>query len=125
MKELINRLNLLLKSGVLHEENMKTVLNMLNYLKEKYDLNLTEENSSMLVTHIAMYLERKNKESIEGLDIDSLNELKESKKYTLALQIIQNLEKDVLGPINDSEKTFILAHLINFLEGVDRVWKLL
>ena len=67
----------------------------------------------------------KNKESIEGLDIDSLNELKESKKYTLALQIIQNLEKDVLGPINDSEKTFILAHLINFLEGVDRVWKLL
>lgn len=118
MEKLLQRLKIMIDANILKKENMGKIIEMIEYIKKEYDIQLTEENSSMLVTHIVMYLGRKSDSKIEPLDDESLKDIKNSKKYEKAIEILDNLEKNIFGHIYKNEKGYILLHLINVLEGV-------
>ena len=116
MEKLLLRLDIFKNAGMLSQENYEKVIKIIKYLEFK-NINIDEDNGSMLITHIVMYLNRLNKgEMIENLDEESLEELKSFNEYHNAEKIYLNFE-NILGKINENEKGYILAHLINLLKG--------
>ena len=116
MEKLLLRLDIFKNTGMLSQENYEKVIKIIKYLEFK-NINIDEDNGSMLITHIVMYLNRLNKgEMIENLDEESLEELKSFNEYHNAEKIYLNFE-NILGKINKNEKGYILAHLINLLKG--------
>ena len=116
MEKLLLRLDIFKNTGMLSQENYEKVIKIIKYLEFK-NINIDEDNGSMLITHIVMYLNRLNKgEMIENLDEESLEELKSFNEYHNAEKIYLNFE-NILGKINENEKGYILAHLINLLKG--------
>lgn len=118
MEALLQRLKIMVDASILKKENMEKLIKMMEYIKNEYNIQLTEENASMLITHIAMYLGRGNVSKIEPLDDESLEDIKRAKEYKKAMGILSNLEKNIFGSIQENEKGYILLHLINVLEGV-------
>ena len=57
-----------------------------------------------------------SQENYEKLDEESLEELKTFNEYNNAEKIYLDFE-NILGKINENEKGYILAHLINLLKG--------
>ena len=113
MEKLLLRLNIFKNTGMLSQENYEKVIKVIKYFEVK-GININEDNGSMLITHIVMYINRLNKgEIIEKLDEESLEELK---TYNNAEKIYLDFE-NILGKINENEKGYILAHLINLLKG--------
>ena len=116
MEKLLLRLNIFKNTGMLSQENYEKVIKVIKYFEVK-GININEDNGSMLITHIVMYINRLNKgEIIEKLDEESLEELKTFNEYNNAEKIYLDFE-NILGKIKENEKGYILAHLINLLKG--------
>lgn len=118
MEKLLQRLKIMKDAKILSEENMEKVIAMINLLIKDYNISVTEENASILVMHVAMYLGRREKGDIEGLDKDSIDDIKNSEHYIISKDIVEKLESEVFGTISENEKLFIILHMINMLEGV-------
>lgn len=117
MEKLKNRLEIMKAANLLTKENEDLVLKMIEIFHTKYNIKLSEENGSMLITHIVMYLKRiGDNEIVEPLDKDSIDEILASNKYKLANEILSDIEKQIFLFINSNEKAYILLHLINLLE---------
>lgn len=117
MEKLKNRLEIMKSANLLTQENENLILKMIEIFHTKYNIKLSEENGSMLITHIVMYLKRiGDNEIVESLDKDSIDEILASDKYKLANEILSDIEKQILLFINSNEKAYILLHLINLLE---------
>ena len=116
MEKLLLRLEIFKNTGMLSEEYYLKVLKIIEHFKS-LNIYINEENGSMLITHIVMYIDRLKKgDIIENLDQESLEELKLFDQYYAAEEIYDYIE-DTLGKINQNEKGYILAHLINLLKG--------
>lgn len=117
MEKLKNRLEIMKSANLLTQENEDLILKMIEIFHTKYNIKLSEENGSMLITHIVMYLKRiGDNEIVESLDKDSIDEILASDKYKLANEILSDIEKQIFLFINSNEKAYILLHLINLLE---------
>lgn len=117
MEKLKNRLEIMKSANLLTQENEDLILKMIDMFNTKYNIKLSEENGSMLITHIVMYLKRiGDNEIVEPLDKDSIDEILASDKYKLANEILSDIEKQIFLFININEKAYILLHLINLLE---------
>lgn len=117
MEKLKNRLEIMKSANLLTQENEDLILKMIDMFNTKYNIKLSEENGSMLITHIVMYLKRiGDNEIVEPLDQDSIDEILASDKYKLANEILSDIEKQIFLFINSNEKAYILLHLINLLE---------
>lgn len=81
MEQLLERLEIMRNASILSQNNMEKVISMIHLLKNDYNIQMTEKNSGILVTHVAMYLGRKDTSNIDSLDEDSLKEIRESKYY--------------------------------------------
>lgn len=117
MEKLKNRLEIMKSANLLTQENEDLILKMIDMFNTKYNIKLSEENGSMLITHIVMYLKRiGDNEIVEPLDKESIDEILASDKYKLANEILSDIEKQIFLFININEKAYILLHLINLLE---------
>lgn len=127
MEKLKNRLEIMKSANLLTQENENLILKMIDMFNTKYNIKLSEENGSMLITHIVMYLKRiGDNEIVEPLDKDSIDEILASDKYKLANEILSDIEKQIFLFINSNEKSYILLHLINLLEHEEvKSWELL
>ena len=52
------RLSILRQAGMLSDEDYQKVQDVIRYFQEKYDLTLTEENASSMITHLCAALGR-------------------------------------------------------------------
>ena len=50
------RLSILRQAGMLSDEDYQKVQDVIRYFQEKYDLTLTEENASSMITHLCAAL---------------------------------------------------------------------
>lgn len=121
MENLKLRLKIFKDSGMIDEKQEREIVEIIEYLKNKYTLNITDENSSMFITHLVMSLKRiKNKEYLKSLEDEELEEFKKEINYEKACKILDELEEKILKiKIPDNEIGYILAHLINLLGGIE------
>lgn len=116
--ELNTRLNILKEAGQINEEVYKNVLAIIAFIDEKFNIKLTEENGSMLVTHLSVALQRiKNGVNIDEAGEDIVNELIKNKYYTKTLEVINDIEKLINMFIPEKEKVFIIMHLCVLFEN--------
>lgn len=120
MEQLLERLEIMRNANILSQNNMEKVISMIHLLKNDYNIQMTEENSGILVTHVAMYLGRKDTSNVDSLDEDSLKEIRESKYYDLSENMLKKIEKNILGNIKKNERNFILLHIINMLDIINK-----
>lgn len=71
------RLSILRQAGMLSDEDYQKVQDVIRYFQEKYDLTLTEENASSMITHLCAALGRIQRgEPVEPLDEEVYEETK-------------------------------------------------
>ncbi|MBL0701524.1 MAG: PRD domain-containing protein, partial [Spiroplasma sp.] len=83
----------------------------------KYSIVLTEDNGSMLITHIAMaHMRSKKKEPVTKLDEVIVNQLKVSKQYDDAIVCVEEINEILNGVLPEEEVEYVLMHVLNLLE---------
>ena len=96
-------------------ESLKLIIDMFN---KKWNIELTEENGAMLITHLSVALERiKKGEIIEGIESEIYSEIKRHKDFNKAKQLLKNIEEAAATDMPESEETFIMMHLCTLLES--------
>lgn len=106
------RLDILKQAGEINDEIATTVIEFAQKLEKKYSLKITEENGSMLITHLSMALARiKRGEEISEIDKSTLKEIKETSIYEKLPEFYKEIEEKLQIKIPDSEKGFIAVHV--------------
>lgn len=109
---LIQRLDILKESRQITDEIKTAVIDFVHDFEKKYLLSMTEDNASMLITHLAMALARiKRKEKINEMDESALNEIKQNPIFNDLPEFYNNVEEKLKIKIPDSEKGFIAVHV--------------
>ena len=117
-EDLSRRLDILMEGGVLGEENFKRVSQIIRYFKERYGIELTEENSSAFITHLCSALERIVKgEPVEELDKEIYEDVVIHPMFGQA-DIISNELREMYPIIPESELMYLNMHLNLLLETV-------
>lgn len=109
------RLTLLKNSGQLSLEHYNQVRKVIDYLEATHNIQVTEENGSMFVTHLCCVLTRlARQEAIEALDETILEVLKEEPIYETAYETYRGIENIILD-LPDYEEGYIVSHLMTML----------
>ncbi|WP_130805844.1 PRD domain-containing protein [Senegalia massiliensis] len=105
------RLELLEQASEIDSDIKNTVIEFADKFEKKYSLEMTEDNSSMLITHLAMALSRiKKGEIVEAMDSLALDEIKQCKIYNDLPEFYNDIEERLNIILPQSEKDFIALH---------------
>lgn len=115
------RLEILKGAGEISDEIMDVVTEFVKNFEKKYSAEITEENGSMLITHLAMALARiKRGEEINEMDELALEEIKETPTYNELPEFYKKIEDKLQIKIPDSEKGFIAVHVCTLVSSLER-----
>jgi transcriptional regulatory protein LevR len=116
--ELYTRLQIMKDAGLISEETFEGLNQIIEMFNSKWNVELTEENGAMLITHLSVAIERiKKGEIIEGIDSEIYSEIKKHKDFDRAKQMLKNIEEVAAADMPESEETFIMMHLCTLLES--------
>jgi len=105
------RLAILRQGGLLNDENTRRVQDIIAFLQEQYNLELTEDNAAAFITHLCEALERISRgEEIGELAPDVYVAAKSEPVFDKALQLSLELQKRHPA-LPDSELRFITMHM--------------
>lgn len=110
------RLNILLENQVITKEVYGKLEKVINNLKYKFNVEITEENGGMFITHLSAALTRVNNEQpLDTIDESIMEQTKVESCYTKATEIMKNINNtcDIIFP--REEEVFILTHLCTIL----------
>lgn len=112
------RLEILVEGDQLEAELKIKIENLLEKFEDDFSLKLTNENATMLVTHLPMALMRiKRNEEVENLNEIVLTELKKEKYYPDCIEFIQKIEKKTEIIIPTGEKNYLALHFCNLIKN--------
>ncbi len=115
-----DRLDILKVAGSIDDETYEKVISVIEKVLTNWEIELTEENGAMLITHLATALTRiKKGDSVNPLDESILSELKEYEKYSLAEEIYEDVILDENLVISENEKQYIMMHLCSLLQNIN------
>lgn len=115
--DLMERLNILKKSGTLSQKNYDNVMQVICYFREKRGLALTEENAAAFITHLCMALERIDKgEKTEPLDRKIYEEARFEPTFAEAESCCRDI-CEILPQISETEAEYISTHIGVLLEN--------
>lgn len=118
--DLTIRLQILRDAGQLSEESYEGILRVIEMFQRNLNIKLTEENGAMLITHLAVAVERiKKNETVEGIDASLYEEIKNSSRFKDAASTVKLLEGELGIEIPGKEETFIIMHLCVLFEAED------
>jgi len=113
---LLPRLDILREGGILSDENYERVLSVISHFKNRYGIELTEENASAFITHLCSALQRiTNGEPVEALDKDIYEDVIIQPTFERANEISTEL-RDMYPIIPESELMYLNMHLNILLE---------
>ena len=116
MNNLNKRLEILQTAGQIEDDSVKLAGQIIKQLKEKYQIELTEENGSMLITHVVMANERlKKNEPVEEVSDIILAEIQSGKSYDKVTAISEDIIKLYGSNFVESERGYILMHISNLV----------
>ena len=105
------RIALLRQGGLLNDDNYWRVQDIITFLREQHNLELTENTAATFITHLCAALERISRgEDIAELDPDVYETAKSEPVFDKALRLSLELQK--LHPLlPDPEVKFITMHI--------------
>ncbi len=114
------RLEILKDNNVISIDTLNKILKSIEVINRLCGLKLDEENGSMLITHMAIAIERVNKGEFTELADDFIYEqIRLNDKFSSSKKVLQELEENLNINFPESEKRFILMHLCTLLDKED------
>lgn len=111
------RLDILKESNQINEKIYSKILTVIDLLKIKRNIILTEENGAMFITHLASALGRiEHNKVIDDVDKEILEEIKKNHKYEEVFDIVQDIE-NITGKLGQAEKNYIAMHICTLLNS--------
>lgn len=111
------RIEVLFMANLIDHETKEILFNVIKDLDEKFSIKLTEDNGSIMITHLGRALMRaKVGEIINGINDDVLTELKESENFGKVQEMYQVISKKFSKPLPENEIEYMYANLMFLLE---------
>jgi transcriptional regulatory protein LevR len=115
--DLMERLQVLKTAGQIDEANYQLMGKIINSLGDKWEISLDEEAAAMLITHLAIALERVRKNGeIVPLDNALCEEVKRSVFADRGQQMIHEWEELLGRGFPEEEKGYLMLHACTLLE---------
>ncbi len=115
--DLQTRLEILNASGAISDCTKDVMLNVIEMFNEKHNIELTEENGAMMVTHLSMAIMRvKNNEPVKTIDEEVFRETLESEHIERANLIYDDLSEVLDITLPEDEKKYMLVNICVILE---------
>jgi transcriptional antiterminator len=116
--ELDIRLQILKDADQISEETFEALKRIIQMFKNKWSINLTEDNGAMLITHVSVALERiKKGEEIEGIDSEIYSQIKNHCDFEKCRKVLKDIAYEAGINIPEYEETFIMMHLCTLFES--------
>lgn len=110
------RLGILRDAGEITDEIYSAIREFIEDFEKKYKVNMTEDNASMFITHMAMALARiKKGEAVNPMDEILLEDIKGNDVYDELPEFYEKIESKLNIEIPESEKGFIALHACSLL----------
>ena len=111
------RLGILRSGNVISEEIENLVRRVVSRLEEHWQLSLTEENGSRMVTHLAMALMRISRgEEIKPPEDNALEEFSGLDVFELSMEIMNDLEDWTPMNLPKAEKDYMVVNICLLLD---------
>ena len=111
------RLELYQEGGMINADDVKDVLAVVDMFKEKYGIQLCEENADTFVAHLcAAFGRNATGEAVEPLMEEAFAEVKALDTYPLAVEMLESIKGVIHNTLNQTEQAYVLLHLNNLLE---------
>lgn len=118
MEELKQRIETLYECGFVDETGKADLYRIVEVL-QRHGIETTDENTGVLVTHVAAALKRSaDGEVVTPLDPNVLEQVKEIKRYEEAVAIQQEVLNSMTNKLSADEQDFVLVHIGTILESV-------
>lgn len=110
------RLNILLENGVITKEVYDKLEKVINSLKDRFNVDITEENGGMFITHLSAALTRVNNgQPLDTIDESIMKQIEVENCYTKAVEITKVINDICNVTFPREEEVFILTHLCTIL----------
>jgi transcriptional regulatory protein LevR len=120
MMDLFLRLNILKDSGQIDQHIFDSISEFISFFKQAHGIALTEENGSMLITHLCIALDRiKKGKTVNSLETDIYEEITGDCNFEKAVKVTDGLERIFGGSIPDDERGYIYMHLCVLLKQAE------
>ena len=111
------RLELYQEGGMINADDVKDVLAVVDMFKEKYGIQLCEENADTFVAHLcAAFGRNATGEPVEPLMEEAFAEVKALDTYPLAVEMLESIKGVIHNTLNQTEQEYVLLHLNNLIE---------
>ena len=113
--DIMTRVDTLLECDFSTPEDHDDLCKVIAVFQERHGFALTEENAGIMITHIAAAFRRnRTGEAIEPL-ADAFEEVKESAHFPMATAIMDEIARQVINEVSDTEREFFLLHICSLL----------
>jgi len=110
--ELDERLIILRDAEQIDEDIYEKSIKIISMFNTRWNIELTEENGAMLITHLCIALQRvKNNSTVEEIDEDIYGEVKLNHNFETCKRVLKDIKNEINMDIPESEQSFILMHL--------------
>lgn len=115
------RLDMYVEGGMISLDDVKDIEAVIKLFKDKYNIELSEENGATFVAHLAAaYARNVTKEELDDLSDEVINEIKALDSYDESLKILDEIVDATNNPLNDVEKKYVLLHLNNLIANLTK-----
>lgn len=112
------RLDILNNSGAICNSTKEVMINVIDMFKEKHDIELTEDNGSMMVTHLSMAIMRvKTNQPVNGINEEVYQETLTSEYFSKANLIYEDLAEVLDVVLPSDEKKYMLVNICVILDS--------
>lgn len=114
------RLELLKKANQIDEEVFIAMAGVIDLFKNNWNVELTEENGQMMITHLSMALMRVKKSlPVNEIDEEVYADVKESEFFIQAREILEDMMEILPVKLPESEKKYMLVNNTLILETLN------
>jgi len=117
--DIMERLNILISSDFINEEEYMDLLKVLDIFRNKYGYDICEENGGMMITHMAAAFRRQRTgESVAPLSDKIVSGIEKSPHFSKAKIILDEITMHIKSSVCEKEGEYFLLHICSFLRSV-------
>jgi transcriptional regulatory protein LevR len=118
--DLDERLKILVSGQVISEDVDQAVRRVIERLRARWGIDLTEENGGRMVTHLAMALMRiRQKKELKPLEADHFDEFKSSECFSRSAGICDDLCAWTPLELPEAERQYLVINICLILEDMN------
>lgn len=116
MTDFKERLEMFKEGGMIDDEDIESINNIIDVFQNKYNVTLREENASTFISHVcAAFYRFANSEEVDQLPDEVFKEIESLDTYQDSLNIFNDVMQVVHKPFSDSERSYVLLHINNLI----------